>query len=131
MKSITKRLLMLLIVIMLGKTTSFSLTILNGIENDSVITLTPSQIKETNLIFAEHRKLLIENKLLRDQINNYKEDNQLLIKSDSLRVKQIALYKNWNNSLNKSLKKKNKSLLFWQIGGITISTSFLLFILLK
>lgn len=131
MKSITKRLLMLLIVIILGKTTSFSLTTLNGIENDSIVTLTPSQLKETNLIFAEHRKLLSENKLLKDQINNYKEDNQLLIKSDSLRLLQIDLYKNWNESLNKSLKKKNKSLLFWQIGGITISTSFLLFILLK
>lgn len=112
-------------------TTSFSSTILNGTENDSTIILTPSQLKETNLIFAEHRKLLIENRLLKDQVNNYKEDNNLLIKADSLRVSQISLYKDWNNSLNKSLKKKNKTLLFWKIGGLTISSSLLLLFLIK
>ena len=104
MKSIIKKLSVLLIAIILTTTTSFSSTILNGIENDSTIILTPSQLKETNLIFAEHRKLLIENRLLKDQVNNYKEDNNLLIKADSLRVSQINLYKDWNNSLNKSLK---------------------------
>ena len=122
---------MLLIIMILTMTTSFSSTILNGTENDSTIILTPSQLKETNLIFAEHRKLLIENRLLKDQVNNYKEDNNLLIKADSLRVSQISLYKDWNNSLNKSLKKKNKTLLFWKIGGLTISSSLLLLFLIK
>lgn len=131
MISITKRMLMLLLVIMLTTTTSFSSTILNGTENDSIITLTPSQLKQTNLIFVEHKKLLVENKLLKEQIDNYKEDNELLIKTDSIRISQINIYKDLNTSLNKSLKKKYKSLLFWKIGGITISSSFLLLFLLK
>lgn len=131
MISITKRMLMLLLTIMLATTTSFSSTILNGIENDSIITLTPSQLKQTNLIFIEHKKLLIENKLLKEQIDNYKEDNKLLIKTDSIRISQINIYKDLNNSLNRSLKNKRKSLLFWKIGGITISSSFLLLFLLK
>lgn len=131
MISITKRMLVLLLTIMLATTTSFSSTILNGIENDSIITLTPSQLKQTNLIFIEHKKLLIENKLLKEQIDNYKEDNKLLIKTDSIRISQINIYKDLNNSLNRSLKNKRKSLLFWKIGGITISSSFLLLFLLK
>lgn len=131
MISITKRMLMLLLTIMLATTTSFSSTILNGIENDSIITLTPSQLKQTNLIFIEHKKLLIENKLLKEQIDNYKEDNKLLIKTDSIRISQINIYKDLNNFLNRSLKNKRKSLLFWKIGGITISSSFLLLFLLK
>lgn len=104
---------------------------MNGTENDSIITLTPSQLKQTNLIFVEHKKLLVENKLLKEQIDNYKEDNELLIKTDSIRISQINIYKDLNTSLNKSLKKKYKSLLFWKIGGITISSSFLLLFLLK
>ena len=131
MISITKRMLVLLLTIMLATTTSFSSTILNGTENDSIITLTPSQLKQTNLIFIEHKKLLIENKLLKEQIDNYKEDNKLLIKTDSIRISQINIYKDLNNSLNRSLKNKRKSLLFWKIGGITISSSFLLLFLLK
>lgn len=93
--------------------------------------MTPSQLKQTNLIFIEHKKLLIENKLLKEQIDNYKEDNKLLIKTDSIRISQINIYKDLNNSLNRSLKNKRKSLLFWKIGGITISSSFLLLFLLK
>ena len=58
-------------------------------------------------------------------------DNELLIKTDSIRISQINIYKDLNTSLNKSLKKKHKSLLFWKIGGITISSSFLLLFLLK
>lgn len=88
-------------------------------------------MKETNLIFAEHQKLLKENNLLNKQILNYKEDNKLILQADSIKVVEINLLKDYNNSLTKSIKKQNKSLLMWKIGGITISSCLLLFLILK
>ena len=131
MKRVTKRLLVTLLTILLATTTSSSSTISSGIEKDSIVSITPAQLKETNLIFAEHHKLLIENQLLSEQLNNYKEDNKLLIKADSVRQAQIKVYEDLKESLTKDLNKKNKTLLFWKIGGITISSSLLLFLLTK
>lgn len=131
MKRVTKRLLVTLLTILLATTTSSSSTISSGIEKDSIVSITPAQLKETNLIFAEHHKLLIENQLLSEQLNNYKEDNKLLVKTDSVRQAQIKVYKDWNESLTKNLNKKKKTLLFWKIGGITVSSGLLLLLLVK
>ena len=131
MKRTIKKLLVTLSIILLVTTTSSSSTISSRIEKDSIVSITPAQLKETNLIFAEHHKLLIENQLLSEQINNYKEDNKLLVKADSIRQAQIKVYKNWNESLTKNLDKKQKTLFLWKIGGITVSSSLLLFLLIK
>ena len=131
MKRFIKKLLVTLSITLLATTTSFSSTISSGIEKDSIVSITPAQLKETNLIFAEHHKLLIENQLLSEQLNNYKEDNKLLIKADSIRQAQIKTYKNWNESLTKNLNKKNKTLFLWKIGGITVSSGLLLLLLIK
>ena len=122
MKRATKRLLVTLLITLLATTTSSSSTISSGIEKDSIVSITPAQLKETNLIFAEHHKLLIENQLLSEQLNNYKEDNKLL---------QIKVYKDWNNSLTKDLNKKNRTLFFWKIGGIIVSSGLLVLLLVK
>ena len=131
MKEFTKKLLIILSIILLTTTTSSSSTISRKIEKDSIVSITPIQLKEINFIFAEHHKLLIENQLLSKQIENYKEDNKLLIKADSVRQNQIKTYNDWNKSLIKSLNKKNKKLLFWKIGGITVSSGLLLLLLVK
>ncbi len=131
MKRFTKKLLVTLSTTLLATTTSFSSTISSGIEKDSIVSITPAQLKETNLIFAEHHKLLIENQLLTEQLNNYKEDNKLLVKTDSVRQAQIKTYKNWNESLTKNLNKKNKTLFLWKVGGIIISSGLLLLLLIK
>lgn len=127
MKSIIKRLLVLSSAIMLMMITCFSSTIYK----DSIIVITPTQLKNTNLIFAEHSKLLKENSLLKRQIENYKEDNKLLIKSDSVRCLEVNYYSDINKELNNSLQKKNKSLFLWKIGGITVSTTLLILFLFK
>ena len=101
MKRFIKKRLVLLLIILLTTTTSFSSTISNKIEKDTIVSITSSQLKETNLIFAEHHKLLIENQLLSEQINNYKENNKLLIKADSVRLSQIETYKDWNKYVTK------------------------------
>ena len=113
---------------MMSTATTFSSSI---IYKDSIIIVTPIQLKNTNLIFAEHDKLLKENSLLKSQIDNYKEDNKLLMQSDSIKDLEINCYSNINKELNNSLQKKNKSLLLWKIGGITVSTSLLILFLIK
>ena len=69
---------------------------------------------------------------------NYKVSNDLLVQTDSLRKKEIAEYKLLTESfndeikkLNKEIKRKDKRLLSWKIGGITISSGLLLWLLLK
>jgi hypothetical protein len=131
MKKFIKKLLVTLSITLLTTTTSSSSTISSGIERDSIVSITPTQLKETNLIFAEHHKLLIENQLLSEQLNNYKEDNKLLVKADSVRQAQIKVYKDWNESLTKNLNKKKKTLFLWKIGGITVSSGLLLLLLIK
>lgn len=103
-----------------------------------MIWITPNQLKETNLIFAEHGKLLVENSLLVKQIKNLETSYSILSKTDSLRVLQLNNYKELAKSydsqitdLNKRLEKKEKSLLVWEIGGITISAGLLLWLILK
>lgn len=131
MKNTIRKLLITLLLIVLTTTTSFSLNTSNTIKTDSIVYITANQLKETNLIFAEHQKLLKENNLLNKQILNYKEDNKLLLQADSIKVVEINLLKDYNNSLTKSIKKQNKSLLIWKIGGITVSSCLLLFLILK
>ena len=79
-----------------------------------------------------------DNILLSQQIENYKTLTNTLVQVDSLRIEQLNEYSILNQNyqeriedLNKKIKKKNKTLLIWQIGGITVSTSLLLFLLFK
>ena len=124
--------------ILLTTITCFSQNILVNESNDTVVLITPQQLKETNLIFAEHQKLLVEKKLLLNQLNNYKLDNDLLSYSDSIKSLQVDNYKNLANSyniqieeLNQEVQEKNKSLLSWKISSITISVGLLVWLLLK
>ena len=79
-----------------------------------------------------------DNTLLLNQIENYKDLTSTLTQVDSLRLMQIEEYSALNDnyqlqieSLNKDIKKNNRTLLYWKIGGITVSTGLLLFMLLK
>lgn len=108
------------------------------VESDTIVLITPKQLKETNLIFAEHSKLLKETELLSIQLHNIEEENNLLLKTDSLRLLQINNYKNLSQEydnqiikLNKVIEKKNKATLAWQIGGISVSVGLVLWLLLK
>ena len=95
-------------------------------------------MKQTNLIFAEHSKLLKENKLLIQQVDNYILENNILLKNDSIRILQIKNYQDINkdyyneiNRLNFQLKKKKTAMLGLEIGGITITVGLVLWLLLK
>lgn len=108
------------------------------IEQDSTVLVTTSDLKYANLIFVEHDKLLKENSLLYQQVGNYMDLNRQLVQADSLRLRQISEYNKLNQSyviqidaLNKEVKKKNRTIRYWQIGGVTVSIGLVLFLLLK
>ena len=129
-----KRIVILFLIILLQTTTSFS----QIIWNDSVIGITPIQLKTTNLIFVEHEKLLKENSLLKIQLDNYVKDNQLLTQTDSIKTIQLKGYKDLDTQnkkqieqLNKDLSRKKKELTVWKIGGLGISVGLLLWLLVN
>jgi hypothetical protein len=87
---------------------------------------------------VEHNKLLDENTLLNQQIRDYQAKTSLLERTDSLRLSQISEYQKTNNiyelqikNLNKTISKKDKTIIGWKIGGLTVSAGLLLFLLLK
>lgn len=132
------RLVITLLTILLVKTTSFSQTISTRTEVDSTVLITASQLKETNLIFAEHYKLLQQNSLLSQQLKNYQYSNYILTKSDSLKSVQIQNYKslseslnNQINSLNNKLAHKSSTITTLGIGGGVVVTLGILWLLLK
>jgi len=123
---IKKKSLILLIIMSVMIIPSFANTY-----QDSTVLITAQQLKKTNLIFLEHKKLLNENKLLYQQINNYKLDNLTLNQIDSLKTLQLSEYKTKVNILNQEIAKKNKSILLLKIGGVSVSIGLLLVLLLK
>lgn len=119
---------------------SFSQITYPTILNDSLIIITPNQLKQTNLIFLEHQKLKTENFEYKNQINNY----NLLVKNyeEYVSVQNnkidtlIILNTNYNNIIQSQnqkidvLSKKKKVYTGIAIGGITLSVSLLLILLL-
>ena len=103
--------------------------------NDTTVLITSDQLKSTNLIFVEHEALIKTNALLNKQIENYKISNDLLVKSDSIRKKELEEYRLYMDSfkakVDKEMKRKDRILLSWKIGGITLSSGLLLWLLLK
>lgn len=93
-------------------------------------------IKYANLIFAEHAKLLKENPLLYEQIQNYQRANSLLIKSDSINKNNIIELRKINNAysnkisnLDEQIRKEKETLKYWRIGGVTVSVALLMMLL--
>ena len=118
----------LLLITLLTAITSFSQTISIGTE----------QLKETNLIFIEHRKLLEENALLYKQLDNFQKSYNILTQIDSVRVKEIAEYKEIVNdrnkqieNLNKEINAKDKAFKGWRIGSILVTGTLALWLLFK
>ena len=133
-----KRITILFLTILLVRIICFSSNTSEAIRQGSTVSITSDQLKYTNLIFIEHKKLLEENKLLLQQVQNYKVKTNYLLTTDSLRVAQMSNYKLINreysiqiDNLNKAIKKKDRAVTCWKIGGITVSIGLVLFLLLK
>lgn len=109
--------------------------------NDSLIVITPQQLKATNLIFLEHKKLKLEIPELNKQIASYESLIKSYEQTDSVRnaqVKRLMLHvevseqvmQNQLREINK-LESKNKLFKGLTIGGVTVSVILIATLLLK
>ena len=97
------RIIMLLLISLSMMTTSFSQTTLITIKNDTMICITPQQLKTANLIFLEHDRLSKENDVMQSQINALK-----FLYEDELRID--SLYENAITSLNLTISEREKDI---------------------
>ena len=109
--------------------------------NDSLVVITPQQLKSTNLIFSEHKKLSLEVSELERQLTAYENLIDSYKLSDSIRntqINELLLYsENSKRTIESQIKEinrlkfKNNLYKGFTIGGITISVGLLTVLLLK
>lgn len=113
MKHTIKRGLILLFTSLILQTPVLSQTILDS-----------TQTKTLCLILNEHKKLSIENPLLKQQIFSLEELNNLYIKTDSIKNEELSLYKDKvivdEKTINKLKSDKKKIIFGSSIGGIIL-----------
>lgn len=116
----------------------FSQTTYPKILNDSLIVITPLQLKQTNLIFLEHNRLQLEKVQTDIQINAYNKLINNYEYSDSIKNNKISLLSNtveeYNNTIinqNKQLSKLHNKNKIFTICGVAICASLGLLLFIK
>ena len=109
--------------------------------DDSLVVITPQQLKASNLIFLEHKKLKLERFELNIQLTSYELLTANYAKTDSIRLQQLARaelqMQMYDEAISKQreqiakMNKKNKRLTTLSIGGFAISVGLLLALLIK
>lgn len=109
--------------------------------DDSLVVITPQQLKASNLIFLEHKKLKLERFELNKQLTSYELLTANYAKTDSIRLQQLARaelqMQMCDEAISKQreqiakMNKKNKRLTTLSIGGFAISVGLLLALLIK
>ena len=109
--------------------------------DDSLVVITPQQLKASNLIFLEHKKLKLETFELNKQLTSYELLTANYAKTDSIRLQQLARaelqMQMYDAAISKQreqiakMNKKNKRLTTLSIGGFAISVGLLLALLIK
>ena len=135
-----KNLWMLLISLLLPML-CFSQTTYPKLTNDSLIVITPQQLKATNLIFLEYKKLKLEVPELNKQIVTYESLINSYNQSDSLKnaqIKELTSYVEISEQIKENqlkeinrLKSKNQLFKGISIGGVTVSVALLIVLLIK
>ena len=105
---------------------------------DSLIVISPTQLKQTNLIFSEHEYLLEVNSLLLQELDYTDQLNFNLMQLDSNNTSEIQYLKTVNldysktiEDLQKKVNRKSTSL-NWTLGTSSIiMCSLLLFLIIK
>lgn len=137
LKSKLSKIALLLIINLFLTTYCFSQTI-STVGNDTVILISPAQLKLTNQIFNEHSLYKQEVELQSLQITRYKEIYKDELLKDSIYESKII---NLNKDLSKKsviineqqlqINSKKKSLLRWRVFGVSISLIALLYVCTK
>ena len=109
--------------------------------DDSLVVITPKQLKASSLIFLEHKKLKLERFELNKQLTSYELLTANYAKTDSIRLQQLARaelqMQMYDEAISKQreqiakMNKKNKRLTTLSIGGFAISVGLLLALLIK
>lgn len=109
--------------------------------DDSLVVIIPQQLKASNLIFLEHKKLKLERFELNKQLTSYELLTANYAKTDSIRLQQLARaelqMQMYDEAISKQreqiakMNKKNKRLTTLSIGGFAISVGLLLALLIK
>ena len=133
-----RRILIILLISIFQKTLCFSQTIYPRIVSDSLILITSSQLKQTNLIFAEHQKLKSVNVQINTKFGLQEEISSMFNQSAMIKDLQIANLETINDinkstllNINKELNQYKKRQKLLVIGGCTISASLALLLLFK
>ena len=103
-----------------------------------MIVITPQQLKHTNLIFLEHKKLKSEILELNKKLSLQKQINDKLEESLVVQTNTIENYKSME-SINKDMlyrkdqeiKKHKLSAKGWMIGGISVTVVGVLLLIAK
>lgn len=109
--------------------------------NDSLVVITPQQLKATNLVFLEHKKFKLEIPELKRQITSYESLINSYERNDSVKNAQInrlmlhaqaseQVMQNQLREINK-LESKKKLYKGLTVGGVTVSVVLLITLLLK
>ena len=136
-----KRNIILYLFSLLTVTVCFSQNTYPRILNDSLIVISPTQLKQTNLIFLEHNKLILENRELKSQLNNYSDLVSNYQINDSIKNTQISLLRSnldkyntiieTQNTQIKKLRSSNKLYKGITIGSFAISFGLLILFITK
>lgn len=126
-----KKILVLLFLILSVRIISFSETISTTIEQDSTALITATELKYTNFIFIEHKRLLIDNSLLKVQVNNYSNLYNQQLNIDNIRKEELDNCYNQINTLQNRISNQDKTIKLFKIGTISVSACLLLVFLFK
>lgn len=106
-----RRIVILLLISLLQTTVTFSQNISYPRQtNDSIVEITTEQLKQTNLIFIEHKSLKSENKELNFQIDKYKDLINNYNQQDFINRIKIQELSNYSEFANKQLAIKDKEI---------------------
>lgn len=126
-----KKSLLILLISLLLPMLSFSKDTYPKIVADSLIVITPIQLKQTNLIFLEHAKLIKEFKLVSEKLRLQEETIEAQSKSLVLKDEQLFNLKSINGlqqvlieDQDKIIEKYRKRKTVFIVGGCTIGVSF-------
>jgi hypothetical protein len=78
--------------------------------SDSLIAITPQQLKATNLIFLEHKRYKLEIPELNKQITSYRGLVNSYMESDSVKSEQILWLNSYITEVNKTVELKSREI---------------------
>ena len=101
------------------------------IEQGSTVLITATELKYTNFIFIEHKRLLVDNSLLKVQVNNYSNLYNQQLNIDNIRKEELDNCYNQINTLQNRISNQDKTIKLFKIGTISVSACLLLVFLFK